>query len=109
MTGNTKLSFDIDELNKLNSDITDARHSIQDTFSKIKSCFEDLKTNVTGTQINGLITTITDNLTAIDSKMTTSFDQLSTFLNSQMRNYATTYEGAKAALTQALSFIDNNL
>jgi len=109
MTGNTSLSFNIDELNKLNSDIADARHSIQGNFSNMKSCFEDLKSNVTGTQINSLITTITDNLTAIDSKMTTSFDQLSAFLSSQMRNYATTYEGAKAALSQALSFIDNNL
>lgn len=109
MTGNTRLSFDIDELTKLNSNIADARHSIQDTYSKMKGCFEELRSNVTGTQINNLITTITDNLTAIDSKMSISFDELTSFLNSQLSNYATTYDGALSALNNALSFIDNNL
>ena len=109
MTGNTSLNFSVDELTSINASVVDARSSIQSNYTKIKECFEELKANVTGTQINGLLNTITDNLTSIDDKMSVSFEQLTSFLDSQMRNYTTTYEGALNNLRSALSYINDNL
>ena len=109
MSGNTSLNFEINELMSINSTVADSRASLEANYSKIKGCFDELRANVTGTQINGLLSTITDNLTTINTKMETSFDQLTEFLNSQMKNYTTTYENALGALNSALSFINNNL
>ena len=109
MTGNTNLNFSVDELMSLNAAVADARISIQNNYMKVKECFEDLKLNVTGAQVNGLLVTITDNLTSIDSKMSVSFDQLTEFLNSQMKNYTTTYESALERLKAAFDFINTNM
>ena len=109
MTGNTSFSFSTEELISINSTVSDARTSIENNFMKIKDCFEELRNNVTGTQINGLIATITDNLTSIDAKMEISFDLLTNFLVSQMKNYTTTYESALSDLNSALAFINENL
>ena len=94
MTGNTRLNFSAEELMSINSSVIDSRLSIRNNFEKVRECFEELKGNVTGTQVNGLMTTIVDNLVTIDSKMEVSFEQLTNFLESQMRNYTTTYESA---------------
>lgn len=109
MTGNTNLNFSVDELTSLNAAVADARYSIQNNYMKVKECFEDLKTNVTGAQVNGLLVTITENLASIDSKMNVSFDQLTEFLNSQMKNYTTTYEGALNRLKAAFDYINTNM
>lgn len=109
MTGNSRLNFSVDELVSLNATVADARASIQNNYMKVKECFEELKSNVTGTQVNGLLVTITDNLTSIDSKMSVSFEQLTKFLDNQMNRYTTTYEGALSNLNSALSFINENL
>ena len=109
MKGNTSLNLDLEELTKINSEVADARNSMSAGFSKINGCFEELKANVTGTQVNGLMNTITDNLNTINSKMHGSFEQLVSFLDAQMRNYAVTTDDALKNLQKALSFIDQNL
>ena len=109
MSGNSNLNFSVDELVSLNASVVDARDSIKNNYMKIKECFEELKSNVTGTQVNGLLVTITDNLTTIDSKMSVSFEALTKFLDAQMNRYTTTYESALSNLNAALSFINNNL
>ena len=106
---NTKLSFNIDELKQINSSVSDSRSSIKNNFTKMQDCLGELKGNITGTQINNLISTISDNLNAIDAKMSGSFEQLTSFLSSQMSAYANTYETAAASLRKALNYIDTNL
>ena len=105
---NTSLNFDIDELIRLDGQVSDSYHAIDSNLSRIKSCFDELRSNVTGTQVNGLITTISDKISGIDSKLDSSFEELAEFLKGQMANYATTYEGALAILNKALEFIDSN-
>jgi len=108
MATSTTLSFDIDELIQLDNQVSDSYNGIESMLKKINGCFEELKTNVTGTQVNNLIATISDNITAINGKMDTSFEELNAFLKGQMNNYANTYEGALAILNNALAFIDSN-
>lgn len=104
---NTSLNFGVEELIKLNDEITNARSNIKSNFTNIKGCFDDLKSNVTGTQINNLITTISDSIINIDTKMDASFQELDAFLTGQMQNYTSTYEGAVALLEKALNKIEN--
>lgn len=104
-----KLNFSLDELSSINSSVVSAKESIKGNYTNIKGCFEELQANVTGTRINGLINTITENLDAIDAKMGIAFEQLTNFLDTQVKNYGVTYEVAVENLKAALTFINENL
>lgn len=108
MNSNVNLSFDIDELITLQDNIDDSCKGIEDDLGHAMECFADLKTNVTGSQINSLISNIEDKIGGIKQSMSGSFKDLSKFLSGQMDNYSTTYEQAKTKFMNALEIIENN-
>lgn len=105
---NTSLNFSIDELVKLNDNVVDSKDGIKNVLSSINGELNELSANVTGTQANNLINDITTKIQNIDGNMQTSFEQLTTFLNEQMKNYQVTYEEGYAILEKALSFINSS-
>lgn len=108
MAASTTLSFDISELTQLNNKVNNASSGIDSNLGKIKNSLSELSSNVTGAQINSYINDISEKIIAIDARMEVAFDQLTSFLDGQMKNYTTTYEGALAVFKDALAFIESN-
>lgn len=103
---NTSFNFNVGELQALNNSVNTTREEINATIKSIEGCLDELQSNITGTSVNSSINSIATKLDAVNVKMVTAFQSLSDFLNSQMKNYSTTYDTANTKLKNVLDFIN---
>lgn len=105
---NTSLNFTVEELQTLNNSVNSVKNDIDSTIKNIENCLNELETNITGTSVNSSINSISSSINAVNGKMAVAFQSLNDFLNSQLKNYSTTYANANARLKSVLDFINNN-
>ena len=105
---NTSLNFTIDEIKALNESVNTTKDEINATINSIEACLNELEGNITGTAVNSSINSISNSIDKVNTKMVGAFQQLSDFLNSQMKNYGTTVQNAGTDLKKVLDFINNN-
>ena len=106
--GSTSLTLNLEQITSINADVISSKESIHNTLAMIDSDFADLSSNVTGSNVNNLINVIRENVSGIDRKTALAFEELTSFLNSQVKNYEDLYQSALAMLMEAFSFIEQN-
>lgn len=104
-----KLSFDVEELTRINNEVKSSGTDISNLINVIVTRFdEQLSKNVSGGNVEPLIAQIIGRLNDTSSKIDDNFNKLTEFLKGQLNSYSNSYEAAKAMLQEAFNFIEKN-
>lgn len=99
------IKFDDDQLNTIYTRIT--QMTVFDTMENIITAAKDTSTNLEkSSEITPLLTNLQEKLTTIKSSFSGHFDELKAWLKQQLTEYTTSTEEAEAAITKALSYLE---
>jgi len=102
------LSFNTEEISKINANVRATNDTINGLFAKTISNCGALTGAVQSAPILNELNRIIELIQGISSKLNSNMEQLVQYLDGQLMNYEKLAEEATTALQNALSFIDQN-